>query len=110
MKAIAPLLALAVSLLVSGCNDRPGEPTGGNPATAPADYLNNSVKAEKRAFKTIDVTSVNKAIESFYVQEGRFPKDLTELVEKSYISQIPELPNGATWNYDTNVGIASVQK
>lgn len=110
MKAIPPLLALVLLFLCSGCNDRPTDPAGSNPSSTPVDHLNNSVKAEKRAFKTIDLAAVNKAIESFYVQEGRFPKDLTELVDKSYISEIPELPEGATWNYDTNAGIATVQK
>jgi len=107
MKAIPPLLAAALLLTGSGCKERPG---GSNSATAPADYLNDSVKAEKHAFKKIDVTAVNKAIESYYVQEGRFPKDLMELVEKSYLAQIPELPDGATWVYDTNVGLAQIKK
>jgi len=108
MKAIALIPTLAILLLASGCNDN--STPGSNPATAPADYLNNAVKAEKRAIKKIDVTAVNKAIESFYVQEGRFPKDLLELVEKSYIPQIPPLPDGNTWDYDTNTGIVKIQK
>lgn len=111
MKAIALIPLVALVLVISGCNDNPapGAPAGSNPATAPADYLNNAVKAEKHAFKTIDVTAVKKALESFYVQEGRFPKDLLELVEKSYISRIPELPDGATWDYDTNLGIVKIK-
>jgi hypothetical protein len=111
MKAIALLPLLTLMLTACGCNDNltPGAPAGDRTATAPKDYLNNAVQAEKHAFKTIDVAAVKKALESFYVQEGRFPKDLMELVEKSYLTRIPELPDGATWDYDTNLGIVKIK-
>lgn len=110
MKALC--LVSACSLLLVGCNDSAKLPDGSsnNPATAPVDYLNNAAKAEKHATKTIDLTAVNKAIEQFYVQEGRFPKDLLELVEMKYLPLLPKLPDGANWDYDTNSGVATIQK
>lgn len=114
MKAI--LIAMLATLFLAGCNES-SQSGGSNPsdnkssvAPAPAEYLNNAAKAQKRAVKTVDVAAMNKSIESFYVQEGRYPKDLLELVEKGVLPRIPELPDKATWDYDTNYGVVSIQK
>ena len=110
----ANLLAMLATLFFAGCND--STQTNGSSgaksgvATAPAEYLNNAAKAQKRAVKTVDVAAMNKSIESFYVQEGRYPKDLLELVEKGVLPRIPELPDKATWDYDTNYGVVSIRK
>lgn len=108
MKPLAPFVSLLVLTLFTGCND------GGTP---PAPRPESSKTAEgylagtkNRATKTIDVAAVNKAIELYYVQEGRFPKDLLELVEKSYLPHVPELPAGQEWDYDTNSGFAKILK
>ncbi len=53
---------------------------------------------------------MNKAVESFYVQEGRFPNDLLELVERRYLPRIPTLPTDSAWDYDTNTGIVIIIK
>lgn len=108
MKAryLFPLLAVA---MFTGCNDA-NTPPGNNPATAPTDYLKDSVSAQKKATKTIDATAMNKVLDQFYVQEGRFPKDLQELVDKKYLPFLPTLPDGAHWDYDTNSGIVKIQK
>jgi hypothetical protein len=112
MKAICPGLAILLVML-AGCNDStpPNRETAApNTPTAPGDYLNNLATAEKRATKTVDTAAVNRAIETFYVQEGRFPKDLLELVELKYIPAIPRLPEGASWDYDTNTGVVMIKK
>ena len=109
MKAIS-FLALPTLLLVMGCNDSQSPADAGNPMSAPTDYLNNTIQAENRAVKTVDAATINKVIDSFYVQEGRFPKSLSELEDKAYLPKIPDLPNGWTWDYDTNNGIASIKK
>jgi len=112
MKAISLVPALAL-VLFTGCND--SSPTGGNVTSggstnASAGYLNSLAADQKRATKTIDATAMNKAVESYYVQEGHFPKDLLELVETRFLPLIPKLPDGATWEYDTNTGVVTIQK
>ena len=117
---IACLLPVAASALLVGCGDSsksssPSTPTNaptasGNPLTAPVDYLNSAVKAQQSAVKTVDVTSVNKALEMFNVQEGRFPKDLDELVAKKYLPLIPTPPFGSKIEYDAKAGTVKVVK
>jgi len=105
---------MLATLFLAGCNES-SQSGGSNPSdnkssVAPAEYLNNAAKTQKRAVKIVDVTAMNKSIESFYVQEGRYPKDLLELVEKGVLPRIPELPENATWDYDTNYGVVSIRK
>ena len=112
------LFVAALGLLLVGCNKEPAPASqttnssarGDSVVTAPVDYLNAAVKAEQRAIKTVDVTSLNKAIELFNVQEGRLPKDLNELVAKKYIPLIPTPPAGSKIEYDASAGTVKVVK
>jgi hypothetical protein len=60
--------------------------------------------------KTVDVASLNQALQLFNVQEDRFPKDLNELVEKKYIPKIPDAPYGMKIVYDAKAGNVKVVK
>ena len=90
MKTLASFLTVAV-LFVAGCGKKDAAPSAtatdsapssGNPLTAPVDYLGAVSKAQKTAVKVLDVSSVNKAIQEFNAGEGRYPKDLNELVKE----------------------------
>jgi hypothetical protein len=59
--------------------------------------------------KTVDVASLNKALGEFNVQEGRYPKDLSELVP-SYIAHVPVPPLGYKLDYDAAAGTVKVVK
>ncbi|HEX5219426.1 MAG TPA: hypothetical protein VFZ59_07645 [Verrucomicrobiae bacterium] len=113
MKAVVLVL---MSTVLLGCNDgkpsaeKPAAGSDANPASAPADYLKSLGQAQQKAVKTIDVTAINKAIESFYVQEGRFPKTLQELETKGFMSAVPVPPPGTKLNYDTNTGVVKIEK
>lgn len=110
-------LCFAAGLLLAGCGEKADKPaastntsSSGNPLTAPADYLNAAVKAKQTAVKTIDTTSLDKALQMFNVEQGRYPKDLNELVEKKYIPQIPTPPFGTKLVYDAGAGTVKVEK
>ena len=114
MKA-APYLALL--LVLAGCGgDNSSKTTGatnntasgGNPLNAPADYLRGLGNAQRSAVKTVDTTSLDKAIQMFNVDQGRNPRDLNELVEKRYIPRMPEAPYGMKLVYDANEGTVKV--
>ena len=108
--------SLAASLLLIGCgesSDKPGQPTNGaassgNPLNAPADYMGALGKAQQTAVKTADTASLNQAIQTFGVDQGRNPKDLNELIEKKYLAKIPAAPNGMKLDYDATAGKVKV--
>jgi hypothetical protein len=111
------LLSVLVALSVVGCGDNSSKSasgtntaTGGSVVTAPVDYLNAAAKAQQNAVKTVDTASLDKAIQLFNVEKGRYPKDLNELISEKYIKQIPTPPYGTKIDYDANSGRVSVVK
>lgn len=78
--------------------------TSGNPLTAPVDYLGAVNKGRKAAINTIDQAGLTKAINIFYAQEDRFPRDLNELAQKQYIPAVPEPPPGMKFEYTAASG------
>lgn len=109
------LWATAVLLLFAGCSKKDDSPAesgeaSGNPLTAPVDYLGAVGKAKKASEKTVGAVSINQAIQLFYAQEDRFPKDLNELTSSQYIAAIPAAPAGMRWEYNPQTGaIKAVQ-
>jgi hypothetical protein len=111
-------VALTVALLLSGCGEKSNTTvsstntasSGGNPLDAPGDYLKAVANGKQSAVKTVDVTSLKKAIELFNVDQGRNPKDLQELVQKKFIPLIPATPYGTKLVYDANAGTVEVVK
>lgn len=81
---------------------------GNNPLESGGGYVGALGRAQGRAVGTIDTASLDQAIQIFNVQEGRFPKDLNELVEKQFIGQIPSAPYGMKLEYDAGAGKVSV--
>jgi len=118
-------LSIIAGLLVAGCGENSsttGQTTnaaagenslsapGENPLTAPVDYLDAVGKAKQSAVKTVDVASINQAIQMFNVENGRFPKDLNELVAEKFIPQIPKAPYGMKIVYNAATGKVTVVK
>ncbi len=104
-------------MFLVGCGDKESKTSqstnstpGGSLLTAPVDYLGALGNAQKLAIKTVDTASVNQAIQMFNVQEGRFPKDLDELVESKLISKVPDAPYGMKLVYDPVAGKVTVVK
>ena len=75
-----------------------------NPLTAPVDYVGVVAKAPQQALKTVDLATLNQAIQMFNAQEDRNPRDLKELVEKEYLAKLPEAPTGMAISYDPRTG------
>jgi hypothetical protein len=107
----ACLFLTVTALLLAGCGDNSSQGSGaetnsagGNPLTAPVDYLGAMGRAQQTADKTADLTSVNQAIQMFQVEHGRYPKDLDELVQLKFLRTMPEPPYGMTYIYDAKTG------
>ena len=111
-------VSLTAGMLLIGCggsSDKAPQPTNGaasgsSPLSAPADYVGALGKAQQAAVKTVDVTSLNQAIQLFNVENGRNPKDLNELVQGKFIPKIPEAPYGMKLEYDATAGKVKVVK
>jgi hypothetical protein len=113
-------LGLVLLITAVGCGkSEPSAPTtttnaaaapGNNPLTAPVDYLGAVSKAKKVSEATIDTVSLNQAVQLFNAQEGRYPKDLNELVTEQYLPRIPEAPYGTKLTYDPAKGEVRVVK
>ena len=114
------LLLIAAAMIIGGCkksspasqsapatNSTATATNSGSLATAPVDYLNTMVQAQKAANKTIDVSYINQALQLFNVQEGRYPKTLQELVP-NYVAKIPDAPLGSKIVYDATAGTVKV--
>jgi hypothetical protein len=112
MKTIPLLSFLVVSTLLTGCGDKSSSSTtggtnatsSGSLVTAPLDYINTAGKQERAMEGTIDTVGLNQAIQQFYAAEGRFPKDLDELVTKKYVNALPTPPHGKKLSYDADKG------
>jgi len=61
-------------------------------------------KTLQRAKGMDAVLPMKQLIDSFYVQEGRYPSDLKELVDKNYVREIPAPPKGYRYSYDPASG------
>jgi hypothetical protein len=127
MKAFSFLLPLlAAGLLVTGCgnsgstksiqatntttttNATPNYNTG-NPITAPVDYLGAVGQAKQYSVKQIDLAYLHEAVQQFNAAEGRYPKDLNELIP-NYVGKMPQAPFGSKIVYDPNTGEVKVVK
>jgi hypothetical protein len=80
----------------------------GNPVTAPVDYLGAVAKGKKTADAKLETVSINKAVQLFYAQEGRYPKDLNELVRPEYLPRLPTPPPGMKFDYNPASGEVKV--
>lgn len=110
------LVSLLALFLLLGCSEKsdktaakPSSP-GSNPLNAPADYGNALVKGHNKAVSTIDIASLNQAVQMYQVQEGHNPKSLDELVQKKLIVRVPDAPYGSKLDYDPNTGVVKVVK
>jgi hypothetical protein len=107
-------LILVAGFFLAGCKkeERPkpaaSSTSEGNPITAPVDYLGALSKGQKTANKTLKAAGLQQAIQMFYAQEGRFPKDLSELATPDYLGVVPPPPFGMKYDYDPATGALKV--
>jgi len=96
--------------IFSGCNKKKKEEENKlTPLNAPMKYGETMGKAMKKA-KIMDVVlPLKNAIDTFQIEEGRYPESLQELVDKGYIKEIPKPPKGMNYYYDPKTGKIEVK-
>lgn len=107
------LLPLMAGLFFAGCGRQDSKPapsstSGGNPVTAPVDYLGAAAKAKQSADTKLGAAGLEQTIKLFYAQEGRFPRNLNELVRPDYLNALPPAPAGMTYSYNPTNGVVKV--
>jgi hypothetical protein len=104
MKKILPVLVvLSAALLVScGKKEKPEEDL--NIMNAAEKYGGVMSKTLKKSKAMDDMLYMKNKINTFHVQEGRYPYSLNELVEKKYLDSVPEPPTGMAFHYDSSTG------
>jgi hypothetical protein len=79
----------------------------GNPITVVPDYLGAVGQAQKYSISQIDLAQLKQAIQEFNAAEGRYPKNLQELIP-NYLAKIPNVPAGYQIAYDATSGNVKV--
>lgn len=112
-------VAVCLALVASGCGKDSGQSTGsgassnnaassGNPLTAPVDYLGAVGAAQKKAEHVVDLTTLQRAVQTFVAGEERLPASLQELVTEGYLPKLPDVPRGMGFHYDPTSGRVSL--
>ena len=83
--------------------------SSGNPLTAPVDYIGAVGKAKKSSEKRVNLANIQNAIRQFQAVEGRYPKNLNELVTEGYFPRIPRPPRGMKYIYNSKTGQVGVR-
>ena len=105
------LISAAAGLLLTGCSQNSSstsQPTStqSNPAsqTIATPNLGGVLgQAQKYSVGQIDLAQLKQAIQQFDAAQGRYPKDLQELVP-NYLAKIPQVPAGYQISYDAASG------
>ena len=113
MPSMRATLALVVLVALAGCEQapleskpsaKPASTNEGSVATAPVDYISSVIRAGEHAKGTVEIATIQKAIDAFQEAEGRLPASLDEVVQKSYLNPMPRPPVGKKFAYDAASG------
>lgn len=113
MKKTLCLGSTVLCLVAVGCKDKSSTPaqsstSGGNPITAPVDYLGAVAKGQQSAANKLSMVGIQQAIQSYQAQEGHLPKSLQDLVKANVLSELPQAPRGMRFSYDPATGDVKV--
>jgi hypothetical protein len=100
------LFILFILLIFVSCSKKKEELT---PLNAPKKYGETMGRAMKKAKAMDDILYLKNKINTFQIQEGRYPNSLDELVEKGYIEKLPQPPEGMKFVYDPKTGSVEVK-
>ncbi len=108
------LSAIAAVIFLTGCGNNSSSSTRSTNSAPAITAAGNSApgvlgQAQQYSIQKADIASLTQAIQQFNAGEGRYPKDLQELVP-TYLAKIPEAPAGYKLNYDPATGTVTVVK
>lgn len=109
-KIIYGALLVVTLFLSSSCGKK--QKTQESPQTVgnPVEQYGGVMSKTLQRAKGMDaVLPLKQLIDSFYVEQGRYPSTLQELVEKNYTKEIPAPPKGYRYVYDASSGKISME-
>lgn len=99
---IALILGLCFSF---SCSKKSKPQESPRTTTNPVEQYGGVMSKTLKTAKGMDaVLPLKQIIDSFYVEQGRYPATLQELIEKNYIKEIPAPPKGYKYSYDGSTG------
>jgi hypothetical protein len=111
--SICVVIFLAVFMISCGRKESETKTEEGGkkltPVNAPSKYGEVMGRALKKSKAMDDLLYLRNKINTFQIQEGRYPYTLQELVEKGLTEQLPEPPEGMKFVYQPDSGKVSVQ-
>jgi len=104
------VISLTFGIVSCGKKHKPApESSTLTPGNAIQQYGGVMGKTYQKA-KTMDVVlPLKQLVDSFYVQENRYPTSLQELVDKGYIKELPKPPTDREIYYDPATGAVSLK-
>ena len=108
-KVIRVLCVLFILLSFVSCSRKKKAEEELTPFNAVEKYGGVMGTALKKSKAMDDVLYLKNKINTFQIQEGRYPSSLNELVEKKYIEELPQPPKGMTFHYDPSTGSVDVR-
>lgn len=113
------LIPVAIALLITGCSQSSGPGSSAASATndaqagkaasvnATPNYGGVLGQAQSFSENQIGLAQLKEAVQEFNATEGRYPKDLQELIP-AYLAKMPVVPAGYTISYDPTNGQVQV--
>ena len=105
--ALLPVSVLLLSMACSNDTD-PDDHGSGNPATAPVDYLGAINQGKNKAVVDAALLQVNNALGQYQATNFKPAPSLQQLIDEDLLTTLPQIPDGAQWQYDPQTGKASV--
>jgi len=107
---------MVMGMLLAGCSQSSSSTTKSETTNAQANGTSTTVtpnyggvlgQAQNYSINQIDLAQLKQAIQEFNATEGRYPKDLQELIP-NYLAKIPQVPAGYQISYDETSGKVTV--
>ena len=109
MRKLLACFLLLVPLMAVSCKRGENSEEGLNPMNAVEKYGGVMSKTLKKSKAMDDLMYMKNKINTFHMQEGRYPYSLEELAEKKYLENVPEPPKGMAFHYESSTGKVEVK-
>lgn len=109
MRKILYFLIPLLLFILPSCQKKEEKSKKLTPLNAPGKYGEVMGRTLKKSKAMGDMLYLKNKINTFQIQEGRYPSSLQELIDKGYIEKLPTPPEGMKFVYDPSTGKVDVR-